>query len=314
MKIYFKKYLFIFVFALIFFLQNISDVLPGRKISLLFTKLNAVAQEPNTTIPTISVNCYQDDSQQVVFSWKAENSKYILIEGYDDQQHPVEGSIVGSGTYAFIAVGEHNIVREIKTCYPTEVNLNFNNNNNSLLNPFLGKIEKRAILAGNDQLFAEYSGSNKGFFVASSSTLDPEYFDGSYTITIKTSLSKSEIEERVRNLLQERKFTVEIKEASPNLDLFFNTNDYNLHQKLCLEPDCNLPIGKRRIERKAAFSIWMKKNTSQGNKVSYKVSIKPSVLRNFRREDLQWNLDPDGKKASFELCKELADEIEKNLN
>ena len=221
----------------------------------------------------------------IKFKWRASNSRYVLIEGYDTLKHSTNDSIISAGgSFNIIAVGEQGIVRKICGAHTILRNTG----------------------AGGDAMhYFLHSGLN---------TLI--YFMSGFTFEITTNKSLEEIKRIISQVLQSKGYTVDVQKEISRMTLtefILSTEQYNENDKLCKDKEeCKTPIGERRFERKISFSVWVKNGYGSQNEVSF--TIKPSVLSRWRREEGDWKKDPEEILVSKEVCSKLMDEISEVIN
>jgi hypothetical protein len=278
-------------------------ILLGLAFTFLLTIQTLYAQPENTANPTqnpkptIDITCelrdIHDDPKEedfyavVRFTWKTQNTLYVLIKGYDERQYQTSGSIdvTEGGVFTFVAVGTNGITQKPMNCvHKWEIDKSGNKSKNGLTHKVASEFQSQV-------------------------------FDNAYKITLKTSLSNGEIKNRITRFLQDKQYTVVIDNFrnAPAGDIFFHTSDYNFHPNLCYGDDCSKAVGSRRIERQVAFSIWLQSLARQDKTVTYQLNIRPFVMMNYRRQDDVWKEDRDATQIANPVSRELADAIEQRL-
>jgi len=140
-----------------------------------------------------------------------------------------------------------------------------------------------------------------------------EYFAQSYRDTLVTSKSRGDILIDVTTFFQERNYTVEEHDLWLEGDFVFHTTDYYYHPLLCAGDDCEKEVGKRRIERQVAFSLWLKQKRRHGLKTWFDLYLLPSVFLNYRKQDREWKRDEDELQVARRACQEIVESLRRVL-
>lgn len=233
--------------------------------------------------PTISVSCkiadvvyFPEIPARVTnfrWTWTTQNSTHVLIEGFGTAKYKPNGFIekVGGGNLTFIAVGPGGITRVVSSA----------------------------------TLSVSQAVDGTGDYMIDRSFNSETFFKYGYTDKFTYSGSLSRIKDTITRLLQKRKYTIDVNIFPSDKSLILETRGYEYHKLLCDGDDCKRPIGKRRIQRQVAFSMYIQ----IVSKSTCSITIQPSVLMRYRREEGDWYLDKDGRHTANPVCEELVKEL-----
>src|SRR6202035_873131 len=78
----------------------------------------------------------------------------------------------------------------------------------------------------------------------------------------------------------------------------------NPHAMLCEISECNLPLDKRPLERRAMFIGWVKRRPKD-----FLIGLKPCVWKRYRREGGEYTPDKNESLVGKALCDRIADQV-----
>lgn len=275
---------------------------PHISLAMVFTAWASFASLALAAPPEIEISCrllnIEDDelrghgiSADVEFKWSATNADYVLV-GEEKQHYPIQGRLIKpeGGSYTFAAVRGDIAIRTHKTCSHSW--------------GFDSKIRGR-----------------HGVFHKIDYQFYPDiYFSESYRHphVLRTTLADAEVLRRLDAAIQgdhdsaRQPYTVvQYSHTPPNLIVY--TKNYVFHPMLCQGADCRKPVGRRVVERQAAYSVWLKKTETDVDGASYELYLLPFVVRNWRKENTSWEPDPDALEVASAFTHKLASQIEANL-
>ncbi len=241
-------------------------------------------------MPSINVTCelgsVKDNPLEdlfyamIKFKWEAKNAQYVIIQGLDERQRPVNGEIEreGGGSFVFIVVGANGVAQKPVSCVHKYV-------------PFPGR---------------------NGLKHSAETVTPPVNAEIAYKILFKTAVSRTEIENRLLRLLQNRGYSMGVSHPgnSPEDDLFFYTNYHYTHPELCPGDTCKNP----KRERQVAFTFLIHQLVKQGDIGTYELHITPRVIFCYPVQDKNdWREDLEGRKYTVSITAALADLIEQSL-
>ena len=233
--------------------------------------------DANTMLSKVQINKEDptDVKTKIKITWECNYCSYVLIEGLDSLRHEPKGGFE-TDQLGF----SYNIIG-IK--------------GNSVSAKYLGGavafkpgtgLDGRIFFIKNTKLFLSLKKSWK------------------YPFTSNKSLQKMEPE--IIKVLQS--FNYQSETESDGNTLLLECEPYQSNPLICLGEDCKLPIGGRRIERKMSIMVNIEKRDKD-----YMLLIQPSVLRNFRKQDNEWSLDPDFLESSKIACDSIAKKLIEKL-
>ncbi|MBC8031844.1 MAG: hypothetical protein H7Z16_17305 [Pyrinomonadaceae bacterium] len=267
--------------------------IPIATVCLLLTQALFISYDPTIpqpAAPSIDVNCLlhkvfdnpNDPGLEatIKFGWRASNASYVLIQDRDQKRHPLTGVFEsGGGAYTFIAVSSKGTARRTKMCFP------------------------------------QYKSGPGRYGLLWSIDYDPRasaFFDDAYEVTITTSLTKGEIENRLTELLS-KEYSVSIEpQTYPMDDVVMFASNSGFHASLCDFDNCLR--SRTKVERQVAFDMWGEKQSETNGKVTYKFHIVPSVtVRLSEPADAEWNSESDKSNILQPVARKLADRLIKLL-
>jgi hypothetical protein len=196
----------------------------------------------------------------VKFEWQATNADYVLIKGHDNRRHPLHGAIDRShgGQYTFLAVAGTRAARLPKMCM---------------------------------QNFKRGAGIHGWIVSAKESPGNPrEYFESAFVFSTMTSLSRTEIRDRISALLHREYGITTIFDDLDSADTFIYTAEPGFHATLCDKDQCKR--NGKEIKRHVGFDIWIERGAeSQGGR-TYRFHIVTNVEFRAGPGDDDWQPEP----------------------
>lgn len=244
-------------------------------IAILFCLPTAMADSPLALEVTPVFKVYQaggpaDESPESHIEWSSDNAEYVLIIGYDNEQHPAKGRIDVGGSYIFVAVNESGATA-------------------------------RAVGAF---MMGEPGPGLHGLVYRTDSSFNVSSFFRDADKYPAGQVNAEDLSRRVLLELQRLGYTVGVERPKYVEHAVLYTLNYNYSSYLN-----RLPSDQGEVQRQVAFVASVGPDLVNPAAKNMWLYIRPLVQVNMPRDNAKWTVDPDALQVAKNASRALADAV-----